>query len=684
MGSDGTSPPDMAALPITTDVVLDQDTLEHATTLGGSSVGVALTLSPGDSDEDVAALALFPLDDARYDMGDALAQGGMGRIVQARDLHLRRPVVIKEMLRASSEGARRRFAREAFVSAQLQHPGIVNVYDAGVGEDGNPRFVMERIRGRDFGAVIKALQITDERLAQLPVVLALADAMAYAHNQGVIHRDLKPANILVGQFGETVVIDWGLAKVIGEPDVDVPDVTPIEGEGELTMAGKVMGTPAYMPFEQAEGRPLDARADVYAIGAILYALLCGKAPYEGRSIAVFYQLAKGPPQPLGERVPGLPPALTAIVNKAMARDRDGRYPDAGALAQDLRRFTSGQLVGAHQYSAADLVRRWIKRNRVFVMTAGVAAILLAVVGTLSVTQIQQKNSELRATASELSRSLTRIENQNDALGRQKSALERQQQDLQNNKAQLEQRLADMLHEEGRRYLVYAKQALSARNPMRAQAFSAKALGISDGNDRLRVDSQEYQEALDILSNQARQRLLWQHHLERGRDADPVHTLRHSPDGTVIGLGKASGQVVILDAGTGQIKDTFKAHTSAVTSLAFSPNGARLASSGEDAAIKVWNLVTGSPEVVIADKRDDPMAYYPADLPPPPWHCDRVNRLAFRPHGQRLVSSGSDSERKVWDAITRELLLQLACGVAGHVAVPEGCKDASVITRAASS
>src|SRR5262249_26756411 len=208
------------------------------------------------------------------------------------------------------------------------------------------------------------------------------DATGYAHSQGVIHRDLKPANIMIGPFGETMVIDWGLAKLqngaLAEPTAASAAAIATSPE-PVTHAGRVIGTPTYMAPEQARGEPVDARADVYALGVILYHLLAGRPPSgaNGKDKA-----AREKPVPLVELEPRVPSDLIAIVEKAMSCDPGGRYESAKALADDLRRFQTGQLVGAHAYSLGTLIWRWVRRHRVVVAVAGV--MMLALVASESI------------------------------------------------------------------------------------------------------------------------------------------------------------------------------------------------------------------------------------------------------------------------------------------------------------
>jgi serine/threonine protein kinase len=307
----------------------------------------------------------------RYVLDREIGRGGMGRVFAGRDLRLNRPIAIK-MLRVQDGGLAKRFEREVMLGARLQHPGVVPVYDAGFWPSGEPFLVMKLVLGQSLARVIRDADTREDRLALLPHVIAAADAVAYAHDQGIVHRDLKPTNILVGAFGETLVVDWGLAK-----DLRVEAVDPAVVGGEATVAagdtaaGTVVGTPSYMPPEQAEGRPVDPRADVYALGAILYFLLSSTPP---RSPSDAAEHRRAGPVPLVALEPGLPADLVAVVEKAMAADPAGRYPSAFELADDLKRLQAGKPVGARRYSAVSRVARFARRHPIVVATTATAAL----------------------------------------------------------------------------------------------------------------------------------------------------------------------------------------------------------------------------------------------------------------------------------------------------------------------
>ena len=327
----------------------------------------------------------------RYRLGSEIARGGFGRIVAAEDQVLGRPVAIKELLR-DSPGNRARFLREIRFTARLQHPAIVPLYDAIEGEDGLQRYAMKLVAGTTLAQAIGAARTLDERLALLPHLLAVADAVAYAHARGVIHRDIKPQNILVGSFGETLLIDWGVAKDLGDAD-ERSEAEADQTDASMTRVGAVVGTPAYMAPEQARGELADRRSDVYALGATLYHLLAGHAPHAERDEQTG-EARRGPSafDAMGDEVP---PDLASIVRKALADDPQARYASGQELRQDLQRFTTGQLVAARRYTRADLVRRWLYRHRV---VAGVIALALAVVlgsGVVAAARVVQERNVAR-------------------------------------------------------------------------------------------------------------------------------------------------------------------------------------------------------------------------------------------------------------------------------------------------
>jgi len=369
-----------------------EDTIAPATQPRGRSADSALrTNKVGDAIKGANIQAFDVTARTRYQVLGELARGGLGRVLRARDPRTGRIVALKEVLHSNSETLAR-FAREALVTANLQHPSIVPVYEVGRWPDGEPFYAMKLVNGRTLNDVIARARTAEERVALLPHAIAVADALAYAHGEQVIHRDLKPNNVLVGPYGETVVIDWGLARNIATGEEVGALTNPSIDLGTETVVGTVMGTPAYMPPEQAHGAPLDEGADVYAIGAILYHMLAGQRPYADATTLdeIVNRVKDGPPRPLAELAPGAPKELVAIVEKAMARKLDERYRTAVFLAEDLRRFQSGKLVGAHQYTSWELTKRWLNKHRALITVGIFAFAALVAVGIVSVKRIARE------------------------------------------------------------------------------------------------------------------------------------------------------------------------------------------------------------------------------------------------------------------------------------------------------
>ncbi len=298
----------------------------------------------------------------RYEDLGVIGHGGMGEVHRVRDRELGRTLAMKfihpELARSRSVMAR--FLEEAQVTAQLQHPGVVPVYDLGTLPDSRAFFTMKEIVGRTLGDVIRDLHAAAEAGRDeaaggwtfrrvIDAFLKVCETVSYAHARGVIHRDLKPTNIMVGDFGEVMVADWGLAKVQGAPEPGPVTLEPVstvrsQDEALATRAGGIAGTPAYMPPEQARA-DFDAvgpRSDVYALGAILYEILSGAPPYDGPTAeSVLAQVLDGPPPPPRARALRIPDELAALCMHAMAHEPTARFPDAGHLASELSAWLDG-------------------------------------------------------------------------------------------------------------------------------------------------------------------------------------------------------------------------------------------------------------------------------------------------------------------------------------------------------
>jgi WD40 repeat protein len=306
-------------------------------------------------------------DPGRYQMLGEHGRGGLGRVTRAHDRDLGRDIAIKELI-ARSHLSEVRFLREALITARLEHPGIVPVYEAGRWPDGTPFYAMKLVAGRSLRALLTERTTIEDRLSLLHHVIAVADAIAYAHGRSIIHRDLKPANVIVGDFGETIVIDWGLAKDLSAGEEASVGGAPFRSRPDegLTSTGSVLGTPAYMAPEQERGEPVDQRADVFAIGAMLWELC---------------SLHKLPPDFSGQRMrmlrrSGIDADLQTIILKAVEPDPTRRYRDAGALAADLKAFKAGARIAARRYSLLALLAHWTRRHRALAISVAASTALV--------------------------------------------------------------------------------------------------------------------------------------------------------------------------------------------------------------------------------------------------------------------------------------------------------------------
>jgi len=287
----------------------------------------------------------MPTGSTRYARGRELGRGGMGQVFEATDQQFNRVIALKQ---ATNDGAaiRRRFTTEAIVTGNLEHPGIPSVYERGVDGDGRPFYAMRRIQGRTLTALIAEADTRNKRLALLPIVTRVAQTIGFAHDRGVIHRDIKPDNVMVGDHGEVVVVDWGLARVRGLPTET--DGGPLPASGHDTVYGAVVGTPAYMAPEQAAGEQdrIDERSDVFALGALLYHVLTGVTPYRGASVDELLDAARaGKVAPIASVASGIPRELVAICARATARTPGDRHQDAHELADALEAFTAQAVLG---------------------------------------------------------------------------------------------------------------------------------------------------------------------------------------------------------------------------------------------------------------------------------------------------------------------------------------------------
>ncbi len=387
----------------------------------------------GPSSELLRRLRTHAPKNSRYKLQGEIGRGGMGAVIRVWDEDLRRTLAMKVVLGTEDRASRGatppvdsrtlgRFLEEAQITGQLDHPGIVPVHELGLGADGQVYFTMRLVKGEDLRTIFAHVETGHEgwnTTRALGVMLKVCEAMAYAHAKGVIHRDLKPANIMVGKYGEVYVMDWGLARVAGTKDMHDIRLKPADGTSQsvrterreerddapdspiVTMDGDVMGTPAYMPPEQARGElaQLGTHSDVYAVGAMIYHLLLVKhieMPYVPRGArlsarGVHARVLEEGPKAIINYDKTAPAPLVAIVEKAMAREIGRRYRDMDELAKDLRAYIEGRVVKAYETGTWAETKQWIKRNKP--LTAAAAAAVLALAGGVAVSMAQARAAE---------------------------------------------------------------------------------------------------------------------------------------------------------------------------------------------------------------------------------------------------------------------------------------------------
>jgi WD40 repeat protein len=389
-----TTEPGRAGAPLTGARGLDE--ASGAAWSGAGDAGEAAATERGASPFDVA-------ESARYQRGHLIGSGGMGRVTQAFDGRLGREVALKEAAVGTPEHAAR-LEREAAITARLDHPSIVTVHDAGRTAEGALFYTMRVVRGRSLDVAIAEAADFDARLRLLRHGLDACEAVAFAHRHDVVHRDLKPANIMVGEFGETQVLDWGLACEWSD-DAAAPISRGLDAAADagLTRAGAVVGTPRYMSPEQASGLPASPRSDVWSLGAVLFELCAGR-PARGAEAesddgdAVLAAARAGRTADLRQVEPRAPAELSAVITRAMAPQPEDRYPDAKALADDLAAWLDGRRVTAHTYSSWELLRRLARAWRLPLAVGAAALATASVVIALAFAEVDAER--VRAVSAE--------------------------------------------------------------------------------------------------------------------------------------------------------------------------------------------------------------------------------------------------------------------------------------------
>ena len=359
----------------------------------------------------------------RYRSIQALDRGGRGYVTLARDQLVDRLVCVKTIRPeyASEQAAKERFLGEAALTGRLQHPGIIPIHSIGTNADQLPFYSMRYIRGVSLRkAIAKFYSESDKETTKAERQVAFRDLLtrfvsvcntvAYAHEQGVIHRDLKPANVMIGDFGETFVVDWGLAKSMSQEATAPSDAsrqpnlssrTTAVGSSDVTREGDLVGSPAYMSPEQARGdiREIDAQTDVYGLGTILYEILTGRPPYGGRRATVVVATARDgaieSPRVLQRDAPR---PLESICMKALAQEKLSRYVSAVHLKKDVENYLAGQSVSSHRENPFEGTARIVRNHQGTFLAACLSLLLVSVGAVLGAVQIDRSREQIRAVS----------------------------------------------------------------------------------------------------------------------------------------------------------------------------------------------------------------------------------------------------------------------------------------------
>jgi WD40 repeat protein/predicted Ser/Thr protein kinase len=633
---------------------------------------VARSPMPAISAPGAAVTAKLPPRIGRYRILRLLGEGGMGVVYQAEQDNPRRPVALK-VIRPGlvSPALLKRFAHEAQILGRLHHPGIAQIYEAGVAEDGQPFFALEFIRGLplDEYALCHAL----DPVARLDLLARVCDAVQHAHEQGVIHRDLKPANILVDETGQPKVLDFGVARAT---DADLLTTT------DHTRTGQLLGTLSYMSPEQVAADPaaLDQRSDVYTLGVMLFELLAGRLPYPLDHLPLpeaARVIREQEPSRLGALATHLRGDVETIVAKALEKERARRYPSAAELAADVRRHLRNEPIRARRPSALYQLRKFARRNKALV--GGVAAVILALVAGLigttlfAVREVRQRvEADHNAALANEEKHAALRQAYRARLAAAAAAL--QNHDVADAAHHLDDKMTETLRDWEWQHLHSRLDDSSAVLPTPPGGYvfllpgpeglrvgtttpTGTSLADLDGREVLKLPPHPYYLPDKIV--RVTPRGLWVIHWSVG---EPVVGGRlMDEDGKVrLNLGIADtttadtawvvspdqaqfahawvdaegAYIRIYDTASGKERvRCARRHSHRIGAMAFSPDGTQLASASDDFTARVWDTATGKQTAELKG------------------HTSRVLGVAFRPDGERVVTTSSDGTVRQWNPRT---------------------------------
>ena len=581
------------------------------------------------------------------------AKGGLGEVFVAEDTELNREVALKEIQsQHANPDSQDRFLREAEITAALEHPGVVPVYGLGQYADGRPFYAMKFVKGASLQeAIVKyhdeiatAHDASDHMLdlrRLLSRFMDVCNAVQYAHKKGILHRDLKPGNIMLGKHGETLVVDWGLAKPVDKVD-DVHQsaeatVRPVSGSGQApTELGSKLGTPAYMSPEQAKGQidELGPATDVYGLGATLYHLLTGHPPFDRQSTdehtdAVLQRIGRGEFRNPRSVNPNTPPALDAICHKAMSLEPENRYPSPKALARDIEAWLGDEPVSAKSETILSKAARFFRRHRNWTVSGVIALLIFSIVS--STLLIALKRQQLLAVS------------------------------LREDVDSLEAKRQSVLKQAQAMHLVSESQFIRDREHRTSLRLAIEALETARqvGGPTVSFAHRNLRNSLSRVGGRG-----------LAECPDEVRDLGFSPDSRRLAVASADGYVRLWEPGVATPPKAL-AHDGSVTALAFAGDSQRLAtatskridtSASTNCVIRVWNL---------ADTAGDPLEVSSLELPVgadqeseeedanigadfkqllygDSWTEDAVETLVFSSSGEWLAGACSDGTLQLWN------------------------------------